>query len=184
MGIDLYCGNYNFGCSYGMWNEIRVLMIQTVLQYIDLNLEIRKEDHNYETFQTHLETMKSWIQCPDTVFIQKWNAYSGFMNALLAHIFEGYCDTLNAFGTGGLVALCMKSDCEGIYTSGNAKDILEMLDCLEPLLREHCDYNFIYGTYPDIVPDNYDTQIQEYNRVSLYKLIYFSNISNTPILIG
>lgn len=35
MGIDLYCGNENFGCSYSAWKYLRfILVAEKVLEFV------------------------------------------------------------------------------------------------------------------------------------------------------
>jgi hypothetical protein len=33
MGIDLYCGDKNFGCSYSCWHNIRIELIKATFEY-------------------------------------------------------------------------------------------------------------------------------------------------------
>ena len=34
MGVDFYCGDVTFGCSYGGWNQLRKFIIKSTFDYI------------------------------------------------------------------------------------------------------------------------------------------------------
>jgi len=56
MGVDLYCDNISFGCSYGGWNEIRKIVIKSSFDYIQ-----DKFQKDLELYKDLPEEHDNWI---------------------------------------------------------------------------------------------------------------------------
>jgi hypothetical protein len=43
MGVDFYCGDVTFGCSYGEWKELRRNIIKATFDYIQDKFQREEE---------------------------------------------------------------------------------------------------------------------------------------------
>lgn len=153
MGVDFYCGDVTFGCSYGYWNDIRIEIIKATFAYIQDKHEKDNESYgdvpedgkgsNYYVYMKDLIEMKSKVLSPQIpeMFIP--------MQMSVLDLFVKTCNfncvnALNKFGVGGLFALCNKSDCEGYYTPGNALDICELFNRVKSFVQKGEYYSSIY----------------------------------------
>ena len=48
MGVDLYCNDYRFSCSYGGWHEYRKNIILSTMDYIQNLIDNRPSDSDRE----------------------------------------------------------------------------------------------------------------------------------------
>ena len=161
MGVDFYCGNTTFGCSYSHWDDIRKEIIQATIDYIQDKYEkdkelygnLSEEDENwigegsrYYCYMEDLMDVKKILlekKPSKNVFgIEMDNTVNVFI--ILCHKLK-YMNALNRFDIGGLFALCNQSDCEGYYTPGNSLDICSLFDIIEPFVKKYSCYDFIYN---------------------------------------
>ena len=187
MGIDLYCNDVTFYCSYSYWNTIRERIIMATLDYItnkfqkdsELYSEQNTDDENYIGEGSNYYIYKNMI----TDIITELKKPSLITNIIFknTNLIEKFSkltvntaniDALNYFDIGGLYSLCNKSDCSGYYTSGNAVDIIELLNLIEPFVKK----------YDDIYFSIYDIEGKCNNR--LYDLYKESALKNAKICIS
>lgn len=187
MGVDFYCGDKSFGCSYGSWNELRKLIIQATFNYIQ-----DKFQKDYELYKDSTEDDENWIgegssyNCykKDMIkIIEQMNLQSKTKNVfgmdntinnlINLCINLSFVDALIHFDIGGLYSLCNKSDCEGYYSVGNSVDICQLFDLIEPFIK-NMDENTHKSIY---VPGS------RYNNI-LYELFKESATTNKKIIIS
>ena len=145
MGIDLYCGDETFGCSYGSWNNVRNSLIQATFEYLEVHFavtEYQDGTHEYGAMIALKQYIKKILNFgKNEKLIENFIVYSRLLE---------FVDLLIQFGVGGLYALCNKSDCEGFYSVGNSYDICELLKLVKPFLLKNkedlnSDENWIYN---------------------------------------
>jgi hypothetical protein len=163
MGVDFYCGDVTFGCSYGGWNELRRNVIKATFDYIQDKFQREEElyknitdeeDDNFigegSTYNCYKKDIIKLIEAmnssntPKNVFgINIDNTINNFINLCrnLSHV-----DSLIYFDIGGLYSFCNKSDCEGFYSVGNSVDICQLFDLIEPFIEKNSKdtYSAIY----------------------------------------
>ena len=160
MGVDFYCGDITFGCSYGYWAEIRIEIIKATMDYIqdkydkdkELYGHLKEDDENWigEGSEYHC-CIKDLMELKTIILSQKPTAsVFGFEIDNTVNLFIKLChnlrlmNSLNNFDIGGLFALCNQSDCEGYYTPGNSLDICSLFDRIEPFVKKYDCYNCVY----------------------------------------
>lgn len=145
MGIDLYCGDKTFGCSYGGWNNVRNILIEATFEYLEVHFavtEYQEGTHEYGAMIALKQYIKKILNFgKNEKLIENFIVYSRLLE---------FVDLLIQFGVGGLYALCNKSDCEGFYSVGNSYDICELLKLVKPFLLKNkedlnSDENWIYN---------------------------------------
>jgi hypothetical protein len=149
MGVDFYCGDVTFGCSYSGWNELRKLVIKSSFDYIQdkfkkdfeaYNGIMDEEDENYigegTTYNCYkkdvIKIILSMADPQDKNIFGLDNAVNNFI-VITRNL--SYVDSLIYFDIGGLYSLCNKSDCEGFYSVGNSVDICKLFDLIEPFIK-------------------------------------------------
>jgi hypothetical protein len=145
MGIDLYCGDETFGCSYGSWNNVRNSLIQATFEYLEVHFAVTEYEEGTHEHGAMI-ALKQYIQKilnlgKNDKLIENFIVYSRILE---------FVDLLIQFGVGGLYALCNKSDCEGFYSVGNSYDICELLKLVKPFLLKNkedleADENWMYN---------------------------------------
>lgn len=152
MGVDFHCGDVSFGCGYSTWNDIRIDIIKATFNYIldkfqkDYNLykDLDTDDKNWigEGSEHYIykmeilkiiETTRVGEKRTSAVFqIETDYTINNFINTTrtLSHV-----DALIYFNIGGLFSLCNKSDNQGYYSPGNAVDICQLFDLIEPFVK-------------------------------------------------
>lgn len=169
MGIDLYSGNFTFGCSYSGWNRLRYFIIISTLKYLEdfIIKNANNEDDNND--QRKVDDVKYFLKKIDEV--RYYHNTNNSDEDKLLHVFISviksniYClDTLISLHVAGLFSLCYKSDCEGFYSPGNSLDICNLLDTIKPFVRDidNHTYNNIY-TKDERVYDNILYEVFEYS---------------------
>jgi hypothetical protein len=125
MGVDLYCGDLTFSCSYSCWNNIREGLIIATFKYINNFCELNKPDDTNmcRTFHHHLMDLN------DANNLESFSLMSFINNCS-----NCYVNALIFAGLGGIFSLANKSDCEGLYSVGNSYDICELLKLVKPYL--------------------------------------------------
>jgi hypothetical protein len=184
MGVDFYCGDKTFGCSYGGWNELRKTVIKSTFDYIQ------------DKFQKDFELYNSINDEEDEYFIGEgsiYNCYKKYINTLQKLITDtvgpkilgisrddkigvfirtcqnlNILNALNYFELGGLFALCNQSDCEGYYTPGNSLDICSLFDTIQPFVKKYDCYDCIYTEEGRLFNRLYD--VFEYSHKTLKKI--------------
>lgn len=176
MGVDFYCNNITFGCSYGGWAEIRKTIILATFKYLKEKFEDKeKYGDECEDF-CYVKLIQNLIEKFEYIY----NAM-GCSNNLLSILNSNliYQDALIHFDLGGLYSLCNKSDCEGYYTPGNSLDICKLLDIIKDSLHNlDSEYDWIY-----------DEKYEKYDgcdlvAVSVYQLFKYSYENNKKIRIS
>ncbi len=184
MGIDLYCVDYSFYCSYSSWHTIRETIIKATLDYIidkfqkdeELYKNITNEDDehninegtNYFAHKTIINEMNNCLLKPSisTNVLSNNNLLLKFLNS---NKNTSYTDSLIYFNIGGLYSLCNKSDCEGYYSIGNSTDIVLLFDLIEPFVKKYSDdYECIYvaeGRFSGILYDVFKESIEKKQKV-------------------
>jgi hypothetical protein len=145
MGIDLYCGDETFGCSYGSWNNVRNALIEATFEYLEVHFAVTDYEegtHEYGSMIALKQYIKKILNSnKNEELIENFIVYSRLLE---------FVDLLIQFSVGGLYALCNKSDCEGFYSVGNSYDICELLKLVKPFLLKNkedlnADENWIYN---------------------------------------
>lgn len=160
MGVDFYCGDVTFGCSYGRWDDLRQTVIRATFDYIQDKFQREEElyknitdeeDNNYigkgSTYDCYKNDIKGAIKLMESMTSTNVfginNTVNNFISLCksLSHI-----DALIYFDIGGLYSLCNKSDCEGYYSVGNSIDICQLFDLIEPFIKKNNEdwYGAIY----------------------------------------
>ena len=150
MGVDFYCGDKLFNCSYGSWHNIRLDIIKSTFDYIKDKFEKDKELYgNIED-----EDDENWIG-EGSQYENYMNELNEFMeeclnqkNDVLLDCFVEFSpiNALYYFDLGGLFSFCNQSDCDGFYSPGNSLDICILFDKIKPFtskynLLQDCIYN-------------------------------------------
>ena len=188
MGVDFYCEDITFGCSYGYWGEIRKEIILATIDYIQDKYEkdkelygnLNEEDENwigegsryYYYMEDLMEAKKILLEKKPSknVFgIEMDNTLNVFI-ILFRNL--KYMNALNRFDIGGLFALCNQSDCEGYYTPGNSLDICSLFDRIEPFVKNYSCYDSIFpkreeGTNYNRVYDVFEESYKTMKKVSI-----------------
>ena len=61
MGIDLYCGDKNFDCSYSSWHNIRTELIKATFEYLEVHFAVTEyEEGTHE--QGSMTALKQYIE--------------------------------------------------------------------------------------------------------------------------
>ena len=189
MGVDFYCHNVSFGCSYGRWANIRKEIILATIDYIQHKYEKDKElygnltddDHenwigegsSYHCYIIDLLQMKTILltqKQTENVFGNK--SHDIIQNFIVLCNNFKFINALNKFNIGGLFALCNQSDCEGYYTPGNALDICSLFDRIEPFVKNYSCYDSIFpkreeGTNYNRVYDVFEESYKTMKKVSI-----------------
>jgi len=164
MGVDFYCGDIKFGCSYGQWGDIRKEIILATIDYIQDKYE--KDKELYGNLSEDLMEMKSFLlvqKSSKNVFgIEMDNTLHNFI--VLCNNFQ-FINCLNRFDIGGLFALCNQSDCEGYYTPGNSLDICSLFDRIEPFVKKYSCYDCIYNKEGRMFNRIYDVFEESYKTM-------------------
>ena len=181
MGVDFYCGDITFGCSYGFWGHIRKGIILATIDYIQDKYEKDKElyDENWiGEGSSYYCYMKNLLELKSHVLSQKQTRLiSGIPMPMdevslfiqTCHNLK-YINALNKFDIGGLFALCNQSDCEGYYTPGNSLDICSLFDRIEPFVKKYECYDCIYtkeGRTYNRIYDVFEESYKTMKKVSI-----------------
>lgn len=153
MGIELYCGDKSFECSYGDWYNVRRDLVEATFEYLKVHFAIAEYGEN--TFEYNSMTiLNQYIEIiQNGIIISKQSSlldeYYVYSNQLK------FIDLLIQFSVGGLYSLCNKNDCEGFYSVGNSYDICVLLKLVKPFLLKNKDNldspeNLVYGWIDDI----------------------------------
>jgi hypothetical protein len=185
MGIDLYCGDITFGCSYSSWNNIRTEIIKATIDYIQDKFEKDKElygnlsedDENYigdgslyNAYMENLLLFKNNILCQTLINNDPYLS-DNKINKLIKCCYNiMFINALNYFELGGLFALCNQSDCEGYYTPGNSLDICSLLNRIEPFVIKYKCYNSIFPIREEVRLCNTVYEVFEYSHKTLHKV--------------
>jgi hypothetical protein len=159
MGIDLYCGEMTYSCSYGGWNRIREHITQATFEFIldkfnkdkELYGNLNEDDDDWigegSEYYNYMENINEIIKnIHDKVKIKKNNdndIISRFLSVIRKNI--KLIDALIYFNINGLYDLCNKDDCEGFYSVGNSNDIYSLLELIKHNMIKFDSYNTIYG---------------------------------------
>lgn len=176
MGVDFYCDNITFGCSYSSWAEIRKTITLATFKYLKEKFEDKEKYGDKYEYSYYVKEIQNLIKN----FEYSYNVMDSTNNLLfLLNGKLSYVDALIHFDLGGLYSLCNKSDCEGYYTPGNALDICKLLDIIKDSLHNlDSEYDWIY-----------DEKYEKYDgcdlvAVSVYQLFKYSYENNKKIRIS
>lgn len=160
MGIDLYCGDKNFCCSYGTWHNIRIELIKATFEYLEVHFAVTDyEEGTHE--QGSMRALKQYIEKIQNGSVIKESVF-GNKESNLFDLFSTYSrllefvDLLIEFGVGGIYSLCNKSDCEGFYSVGNSYDICELFKLIKPFLLKNkedlnAEENWLYRNIDELI---------------------------------
>lgn len=158
MGMQLLCKNTGKNCGYTTWFEQRVEIILVTIKYLEKKiLEIEKKINNtdedkreeiyfidgkrydFYSIMTYITRLKTNIIKPIKNTKNK---------QLIFNIIEmdNTCkEGLTYFDVYGIHLLCKQSDCDGLYTVGEAFDIVLLLETIEPDFDKDSDiYETVY----------------------------------------
>ena len=162
MGVDFYCGDVTFGCSYGGWNTLRTNVIKATFEFIHdrfqreeelyKNITDEEDEHYIGDGSTYYCYKKQIIELIEAMKNTKNSSVFGINIDNTINNFINLCrnlhyvDALIYFDIGGLYAFCNKSDCEGYYSVGNSLDICQLFDLIEPFIEKNYKdtYSAIY----------------------------------------
>jgi hypothetical protein len=192
MGIDLYCEDVTFGCSYSGWNSIRIDIIMATIDYIldkynkDKELYGHLTDNNdgfigegstYYMYMCDLLKLKTAVlekKVYRTILeldIKIEIPNDDYINKFINVCNLNYINALNRFNIGGLYALCNQSDCEGYYTPGNSLDICQLFDIIEPFVKKYSStHSCIYDTDNAIENTIYEVFEHSYKTLKNVKI--------------
>jgi hypothetical protein len=166
MGVDFYCNNKTFGCSYGGWNERRIYILKITYKYL---IDAIKNQKNEIYTQEELEQIsKSYLEVINKIF--EFGSISS-VDKFKLNIHNTYfaLDILIKFDVGGLYALINKNDYEGQYTPGNSLDICKLLDVIKPYFdKDDEDVSYIYNSI--YVPNIFGDDEADSGYVCIYEL--------------
>jgi hypothetical protein len=134
MGIDLYCAEKNFSCSYGYWHNIRNSVIKAAFIYISIEINTEKiyKDNNELIYSNNLKNIVDEIERQT-----KDDNYLGHFVKMCHNIPN--IDCLIYFGLEGLAAFCNKGDCEGFYSVADSYSICELFKTIKPYLVKNME---------------------------------------------
>ena len=134
MGIDLYCVEKDFSCSYGYWHNIRNSVIKAT--FIHISIEINSDKINKDTnefvYANNLQNMIDVIERQS----KDGNYLGNFVK--MCHSIPNI-DYLIYFGLEGLAAFCNKSDCEGFYSVADSYSICQLFKTIKPYLIKNME---------------------------------------------
>ena len=177
MVINLKCEETGFSCSYSTWNSIREAIIKYTFIYITKHITDEFSESKELKYCEEAILMMDIIK---KVNSSKYNTYyESFIATILPNIFT-YMEILNAFEIGGLLSLCLKNDCDGMYTPGNAYDICVLLDTIKNENNRNDEY------YEDIFKktDPETTRVRDEPESTLYEIFEESWNKKIPVLIN
>jgi hypothetical protein len=150
MGIDLYCHEKNFACSYSYWHNLRNAVIKAAFTYISIEFNTDKinKDNNELIYSNILKNIVSEIERQT-----KDENYLSHFVKMCYNIPNINC--LIYFGLEGLAAFCDKGDCEGFYSVADAYSICELFKTIKPYLIKNMeviesDDNHIYHSIEEL----------------------------------
>lgn len=129
MGVDFYCNDKTFSCSYGNWNIRRMAILKATYNYLIYTISnLQDENYSEEELEYRIETHLTII---NEIFE---NGLVKNINIFLYNVYNKRhfsLDTIIKYGAGGIYALLNKNDCEGHYSPGNCLDICILLDLIK-----------------------------------------------------
>ena len=136
MGIDIFCCEQSYSCSYTNWSLFRNEVIYAAIAYIwQLPSEYIKD--NIDSYENVLEDFLSHFSTnpPEHVDLSKKH-FSLWVNPYVL-------DMLISLGLNGLCSFCYKNDCGGFYSVGNSYDICALFDKIKPFMTPEEDYLYV-----------------------------------------
>lgn len=199
MGVNLECDVYLFRISYSGWNNIRCIIVEATIKYLEfINKHDTKDNYEDESeYQYFKDSLQDFLNkmneinnhCVDkeyntmkekfiNIAKEELKIMIGF-NSIIENN-NSYLDTLIRYGVGGLYSLCYKSDCQGFYSSGNSLDICKLFDKIKPFLKviDENIYNYIYDL------NDLTIYYPNYKYEGLYKLFENSWIHDIIVTIS
>lgn len=136
MGIILYCYKSKFACGYSLWDNIKLNLILSTIDYIKEKIIQDYSKYNEEK----LKKLKSIIEKINTLLIFD-------IIDIFKEILSSSCNknTFIYFNLGGLYELCNKSNYEGNYTYENSINICKLFEMIKPYMKKYYGYEYIYG---------------------------------------
>lgn len=130
MGIDIFCCEQSYSCSYSNWSLFRNEVIYATIAYI------RKlpPESITESYETVLEDFLQLFPTNPSEHVDLLNKhFSLWVNPQVLNM-------LICLGLNGLCSFCYKNDCEGFYSVGNSYDICALFDKIKPFMTPEEDY--------------------------------------------
>lgn len=142
MGIDVCCVDESVSCSYTTWHKFRLSMAEAVLNYIKdlierLGTEIKtiESQNTPDTHEIYYKNKMKKKLCKindsieaNTSFDNYWDVYKQHWRVLKQHKISGIYSLLDAPDSGG------------VYTVGDAVDIIELIDTIRPYIPENTPF--------------------------------------------
>ena len=129
MGVDFLCDDFSYSCQYSSWDKMRMELLRATVKYLETS------DIPLKRLNNHTEQVPYY----DIIdgFLSHKNDLTGvnvFMQMSL--LVKDFDNTLIYFDVYGLLALLKKSDCDGVYSPGNAMDICKLIELVGPHVGE------------------------------------------------
>lgn len=145
MGIDLYCGDKTFGCSYSGWHNVRTALIEATFEYLEVHFAISEYEEGTHEYDS-MTSLKQYIERIRNSSKNDKLLDNFYINSRLLE----FVDLLIQFGVGGLYTLCNKSDNEGFYSVGNSYDICQFIKVVKPFTQKNkedlnAEENWLYN---------------------------------------
>lgn len=150
MSFNIKCGNLVHYSSYKTWNNLRRITIKSTFDYINskLNNNSSKNDKdlNYIIYKKSIHNLIKSMKLGEkqTLFGTSIDMTLHNFNQIMSNI--SYINALIFFNIIGLYFLCNKNDFDGLYSPGNAMDICNLFDLIEPFIKNNSEeiYAIIY----------------------------------------
>ena len=129
MGLTMICRDKSFESSYRRWNYIRIKIVYATIKYANENII---SNHKCE-----INTLEHTLITQFTKFMNDIRNATENTENIDAILNEMNCNFVNLsifYGLAGLYVLCNKADCESYYSVGNAHDIYNLLQKIQPYL--------------------------------------------------
>jgi hypothetical protein len=153
MSFCIKCGDIVYSSSYKTWNNLRRVLIKSTFDYINFkfkndsnNTNVNNKDCTYILYKKKIHNLIDCIQLGEKqkLFGISIDITIHKFNEMVTNI--SYVNALIFFDIVGLYFLCNKNDFEGLYSPGNAIDICNLFDLIEPFIKNNSEevYTIIY----------------------------------------
>jgi hypothetical protein len=176
MSFNIKCGDLVYYSSYKTWNNLRRITIKSTFDYINFkfNHDSDNKDFNYIIYKKSIHNLIKSMKLGEkqTLFGASIDMTIHNFNQIVTNI--SYINALIFFDIIGLYFLCNKNDFDGLYSPGNAIDICNLFDLIEPFVKKNSEeiYTIIYINGGE-----------EFGK-KLYDLFKMSALENKKIMIN
>ena len=162
MGFCMTCTNTGKNCGYSTWMEQRLEIAKIVVKYLEariqeLEAEMNANSDDYDVceyingfptidFHYNISKITDRFIKPFKQANTKEMMYRVVESPDMYHLKDVLC----YFGVYGIHLLCRQGDCGGVYTAGEAHDILIMLNTIKPYFDTSSEiYQTVYTIKTD-----------------------------------